>query len=459
MLSYILATIVGLGSVAFYMAAFLFPEVYRKGDFIWSGVGFFYALVLWFCAGQIGGAVLLGQTASVALVGWLGWQTLKLRRETTPLAEQTSTAVLEEKGISPTAIGEKITTIFQPVIKADTGTAPSPVSEALADATEFVSDAVTEALETVTDFLETKTADDRVEPTPPLEDITDFPSTAIAQESSTASSPVLPEPEERVEVKPSSPATDLPKSTPIGTTQDDLDDLEDELDEVISAPAPIPPSPTPSLQPKSRTFGFLASSIDRLKGLIDKVKPKSKPPIGVKPPSNVAREEMINEEMTIASPESSPTVEVIISEAVETEESSPTVEVIISEAVETEEFSPTVEVIISEAVETEESSPTVEVIISEAVETEESSPTVEVIVSEAVETEESSPTVEVIVSEGMEVVISSEVETIEIEVPEENIPDSEIPPETEASDLDEETLRVDETLPASDKPKPKKKQR
>uniref|UniRef100_A0ACD5GY64 Ycf66 family protein n=1 Tax=Desertifilum tharense IPPAS B-1220 TaxID=1781255 RepID=A0ACD5GY64_9CYAN len=32
-----------------------FPEVYRKGDFIWSGVGLFYALVLWVCAGQIRG--------------------------------------------------------------------------------------------------------------------------------------------------------------------------------------------------------------------------------------------------------------------------------------------------------------------------------------------------------------------------------------------------------------------
>ncbi|MGB3559881.1 MAG: Ycf66 family protein, partial [Geitlerinemataceae cyanobacterium] len=114
MLSYILATIVGLGSVAFYMAAFFFPEVYRKGDFVWSGVGFFYALVLWFCAGQIGGAVLLGQTASVALVAWLGWQTLILRRETTPLAEQTSTAAIDRQGISPTAIGEKVTNVFKP---------------------------------------------------------------------------------------------------------------------------------------------------------------------------------------------------------------------------------------------------------------------------------------------------------------------------------------------------------
>ena len=49
----------------------------------------FYAVVLWYCAKQINGAVLLGQTASVGLLLWLGYQTLLLRRETTPSAQQT----------------------------------------------------------------------------------------------------------------------------------------------------------------------------------------------------------------------------------------------------------------------------------------------------------------------------------------------------------------------------------
>ncbi|MBD2021794.1 Ycf66 family protein, partial [Leptolyngbya sp. FACHB-36] len=76
MLAYLLALVVALGSFALYMAAFFFPEVHRKNDFIWSGVGLFYALVLWVCGERITGGVLLGQTASVALLGWLGWQTL-----------------------------------------------------------------------------------------------------------------------------------------------------------------------------------------------------------------------------------------------------------------------------------------------------------------------------------------------------------------------------------------------
>lgn len=84
MLAYILAIIIAVGSFSFYMAAFFVPEIHRRQDFFWSGMGMFYAVVLWFCAGRITGAVLLGQTASVALLVWLGWQTLALRRDLTP---------------------------------------------------------------------------------------------------------------------------------------------------------------------------------------------------------------------------------------------------------------------------------------------------------------------------------------------------------------------------------------
>ena len=89
MLANILAVVIGLGSLGFYLAAFILPEVHRRSDFFWSGVGMFYAVVLWYCAKQINGAVLLGQTASVGLLLWLGYQTLLLRRETTPSAQQT----------------------------------------------------------------------------------------------------------------------------------------------------------------------------------------------------------------------------------------------------------------------------------------------------------------------------------------------------------------------------------
>ena len=89
MLAYILALAVGLGSFSIYMAAFFFPEVHRKSDFTWSGVGLFYALILWACAGRITGVLLLGQMAGVAMLGWFAWETLTLRRLVTPVAQQT----------------------------------------------------------------------------------------------------------------------------------------------------------------------------------------------------------------------------------------------------------------------------------------------------------------------------------------------------------------------------------
>jgi len=90
MLAYVLAWVVGLGSLSIYLAAFFFPEVHRKNDFIWSGIGFFYALVLWVYADRFRGGILLGQMASVALLVGFGWQMLKLRRQLTPSQQQTA---------------------------------------------------------------------------------------------------------------------------------------------------------------------------------------------------------------------------------------------------------------------------------------------------------------------------------------------------------------------------------
>lgn len=101
MLANLLAIVVGLGSFTFYMAAFFLPEVHRKSDFLWSGIGLFYAVVLWFCAGQITGAVLLGQSAAVSLVLWLGWQTLLMRRVTTPSVQQTPVRISRGGGGRP----------------------------------------------------------------------------------------------------------------------------------------------------------------------------------------------------------------------------------------------------------------------------------------------------------------------------------------------------------------------
>ncbi|BAZ86804.1 Ycf66 family protein [Dolichospermum compactum] len=89
MLAYFLALVVAVGSLAIYLSAFLFPEIHRKNDFIWSGVGLFYALVLWIFASRITGGLLLGHVASVAMLVWFVAQTLSLRRQLAPAGQQT----------------------------------------------------------------------------------------------------------------------------------------------------------------------------------------------------------------------------------------------------------------------------------------------------------------------------------------------------------------------------------
>ena len=80
MLSYALAIAVAISSLVLFFTAFLMSHIHRRDDFFWSGIGLFYALVLWYCAKNITGAVLLGQTAATALLVSYSWQTIKLRR-------------------------------------------------------------------------------------------------------------------------------------------------------------------------------------------------------------------------------------------------------------------------------------------------------------------------------------------------------------------------------------------
>ena len=90
MLTYVLALVVVLASLGLYSTTFVVPEVSRKNDLVWSGVGLFYGLVLWVCAGRITGGVLLGQVASVTLMGWMGWQMVEGRWNSVPEAQRVS---------------------------------------------------------------------------------------------------------------------------------------------------------------------------------------------------------------------------------------------------------------------------------------------------------------------------------------------------------------------------------
>ncbi len=96
MLANVLAALLGIGSFIFYMAAFLYPEVHRRSDWVWSGLGLLYAANLWFGAEQVTPIVLLGQGISVILLAGLGWQTLSVRREKTPIHQQTPVVLTPE---------------------------------------------------------------------------------------------------------------------------------------------------------------------------------------------------------------------------------------------------------------------------------------------------------------------------------------------------------------------------
>jgi len=111
MLAHLLALAIALGSFILYFSAFFFPEIHRKSDFYWSGLGLFYGLVLWVCAGRITGAVLLGTIASTALLLWFGTQTLLLRRALASPAEKTKvsqTIATRLQALSPQRLWQKL---------------------------------------------------------------------------------------------------------------------------------------------------------------------------------------------------------------------------------------------------------------------------------------------------------------------------------------------------------------
>ncbi len=109
MLTYILALMVIIASAGLYSATFVLPEVSRKNDLAWSGVGLFYGLVLWVCAGRITGGVLLGQMASVGLIGWLGWQTIESRWNETPESDRVNAGKVKGWGDRLTGLAKSET--------------------------------------------------------------------------------------------------------------------------------------------------------------------------------------------------------------------------------------------------------------------------------------------------------------------------------------------------------------
>ncbi len=93
MLAYFLAGIMAFISLVLLSNGMISPKIHRQDDFLWSGLGLFYALVLWICAGRFTGAVLLGQLAGVAVTIAFMWENRQLRKVIT--AQSDSNTVLE----------------------------------------------------------------------------------------------------------------------------------------------------------------------------------------------------------------------------------------------------------------------------------------------------------------------------------------------------------------------------
>jgi hypothetical protein len=218
MLAYILAVLVGTGSVGLYVAAFFFPEVHRQQDFIWSGIGFFYALCLWIYAHQITGGILVGQIASVALLGLFAWQILKLRRQLVPVSQQTplpdttrlQTRLGLNRSIAPKAA--KLPSKTPAIVQPETPVTPTTPTNSAARRSAGKDAAPT----TKNKPLSPVTIPPASQPTRPLESNVPASVQQPSQlDSNPKSDPAIPNSEEawiKLELKPATPAT-----KPLGT--------------------------------------------------------------------------------------------------------------------------------------------------------------------------------------------------------------------------------------------------
>jgi hypothetical protein len=192
MLALILSGAVALASLIFFFSAFFAPKLHRKDDFLWSGFGFFYGLVLWNCAQRLTGAVLLGQLVAVILILAFAWQTLRLRAAIAKnaVAEVPSFSLLDWLGgglkrkpkapvVVPGKVQEKVTEekiskvedqekSEPPVDKVhQTKVVAEEVAEILVETAEEVVEELNTAAETITETV-LETAEELVEPTPSL---------------------------------------------------------------------------------------------------------------------------------------------------------------------------------------------------------------------------------------------------------------------------------------------------
>lgn len=147
MLAYILSIAIALASIILFFSAFFAPKLHRKDDFLWSGVGLFYGLVLWLCAVRVTGGVLLGQMAAVLLLLSFGWQTISLRAAIANPEKQAGIKTFSVVDWIGGGLGKKKAKLPLPEkspVSTQTTVKPEPV-------TETPENAIAESLPTLTD--------------------------------------------------------------------------------------------------------------------------------------------------------------------------------------------------------------------------------------------------------------------------------------------------------------------
>ncbi len=258
MLAYVLAWVIGLGSLGVYLAAFFFPEMHRKNDFIWSGIGFFYALVLWVYAERLRGGLLLGQTASVALLISFGWQTLKLRRQLTPLDQQTE---LPDTETVQTKVGGLKSNLQRRLANLPIRRAPAQPSQAA----PVASPDPDQQTPSTTISQATQPQAQQPPPSPPLNQTAPRPAQAPAVESKGISAPI-PVPETAREAKTSAQTEAIAKSKPQKVPQ--------KVPQASTTPAKS--SAQPAQPPLAKLQAIAAQTITTLREQVQRLLPRGK---------------------------------------------------------------------------------------------------------------------------------------------------------------------------------------
>jgi Ycf66 protein N-terminus len=262
MLASVLALAVGLGSLAIYLAAFFFPEIHRKNDFIWSGVGLFYALILWIFAQRINGGLLLGHVASVALLGWFGWQTLSLRRQVTPKLQQTPVPSSEavktsiQQQVTKLSLPERLAQLQKGVSNTVTGVkdkfqkTPKKAATTLTTKAAFDDSTVLPTVEIIDNTATTETLVEDVVTTEPETSTSEIPTDEVVTTTDSAvTTESLPE-----VIPPNPPSPELVEAAQAHSETENKEPIpvaEIAPDAVLAPPAEVPPDQIPPNHPAS----------------------------------------------------------------------------------------------------------------------------------------------------------------------------------------------------------------